>query len=347
VAEDGKADELTLDEIDDGSVVVKGFKDEVDEGGDLTLKDDKPANDKAGEASGETGDDTDDDDSLVEGGSGAKSRSAKRRRLQQERRDSNQRLIEHLSQQNQVLMQQLGQLSQRVTGSEVAQLDAALLDADAMVQDLQARLAQTVTDGDGKAHAQVLDALYNARRRLDELAGAREQAEVHMRRQQQAPRQLQDAQQGRQQPKVDTRVVNRAREWLKNNDWYDPALGDTDSRIARVVDQEVKDEGFDPVSDEYYEELDRRLAERLPNVKKRGTIDQSQRSGGNGTGGARPRSIVSGSGRNGASGSGGPKGYTLSPARVQAMKDAGIWDSPEARNNQIKYYQEYDRAQSK
>ncbi|CAB4142939.1 hypothetical protein UFOVP435_37 [uncultured Caudovirales phage] len=346
MAEENTTDELTLDESDDGSVVVKGLKGVEEEGSDLTLKDEKP--DSGKDAKGDADDGDDEDESLVgSGGSGARSRSAKRRRLQQERRDANQKLIEHLAQQNQVLQQQLGQLNQRLTGSEIAQLDAALLDADAAVQDLQARLAKTVTDGDGQAHSQVLDALYNARQRLDQLANAREQADAHIRQQRQAPKPRPDAPQSQPQPQVDRRVINRAREWLKENDWYDPALGDTDSRIARVVDQEVKDEGFDPVSDEYYEELDRRLAERLPNVKKRGTIDQSQRSGGNGTGGARPRSIVSGSGRNGASGGGTQKGFTLSAERVKAMKDAGIWDNPEARNNQIKYYQEYDRAQSK
>lgn len=326
-------EELSLSEDVDGSVVVSGLKESEnssESGDDLTLKDKR-----------EEKESDDEDESLVEGGTGAKSRSAKRRRLQAERRDENLRLIEHLAHQNQLLSQQIGQLSQRVTGGEMAQLEAAMLEADSQVQMLQAQLAKTVTEGDGQAHSQVLDALYTAKRRLDQLVEAREEAEAAIKHQNLQSRRQQVQGTKQQVPKIDPEVVQRAREWLKNNRWYDPGLGDRSSRIAHVVDQEVKQDGFDPVSDEYYEELDRRLSEVLPETKKRGTVGQSQVS--DGSGGPRRRSIVSGSG---SSEGGSPsKGFVLSAARVKAMKDGGIWDDPVARAKQIKYYQEYDRAQ--
>lgn len=323
--------ELTLSEETDGSVKVEGLKEETPKDEELSLKD-KPSSD-------EDTDSDDDDESLVKSGSGAKSRSAKRRRIQAERRDENLRLIEHLAQQNQILSQQLGQLSQRVTGGEMAQLEAAMLEADSQVQILQQQLAKTVTDGDGEAHSRVLDALYAARRRLDQLVEAREEAEVTIRRQQVESRRA--AVRPAKEPQVDPAVVNRARQWLRENHWYDPGLGDRNSRIAHLVDQEVKQDGFDPLSDEYYEELDRRLAEALPSVKNHDTMGKSQVGGD--TGGPRRRSIVSGSGS--VENAGSSKAFHLSADRVKAMKDAGIWDDPAARAKQIKYYQEYDRAQ--
>jgi 2-polyprenyl-6-methoxyphenol hydroxylase-like FAD-dependent oxidoreductase len=35
--------------------------------------------------------------------------------------------------------------------------------------------------------------------------------------------------------------------------------------------------------------------------------------------------------------------YTLSPDRVKAIKDAGMWDDVAERNKMIKTYREYDR----
>jgi hypothetical protein len=52
----------------------------------------------------------------------------------------------------------------------------------------------------------------------------------------------------------------------------------------------------------------------------------------------RPRNFQTGSGREHASSSDGRNTITLSPEKVRAMKDAGMWDDPVKRAKMIKRY---------
>lgn len=65
---------------------------------------------------------------------------------------------------------------------------------------------------------------------------------------------------------VERRAVTQydegAVEWAKKNDWF--GKDKIGTSIALAVDQALKDEGFDPRDDEFYEELDRRLSKELP-----------------------------------------------------------------------------------
>ena len=55
----------------------------------------------------------------------------------------------------------------------------------------------------------------------------------------------------------------------------------------------------------------------------------------------KPKATVAGSGRD--VGSSGKQGtYKLSAERVQALKDAGIWDNPKQRAEAVKRYREFD-----
>lgn len=60
---------------------------------------------------------------------------------------------------------------------------------------------------------------------------------------------------------------------------------------------------------------------------------------------AKPKAVVAGSGRD-SGGSGKTGTYKLSAERVQAMKDAGIWDNPEKRAEAVKRYREFDKQQT-
>jgi hypothetical protein len=105
-----------------------------------------------------------------------------------------------------------------------------------------------------------------------------------------------------------------------------------DSRIALTVDQALAEEGWDPTTGEYWEELDNRLQKVLPNRYTENTNERSQVR-------SRPRNAVVSSGREAASGSGGGKNsWTLRPEQVRAMQDAGMWDDPEKRARMIKRY---------
>lgn len=55
--------------------------------------------------------------------------------------------------------------------------------------------------------------------------------------------------------------------------------------------------------------------------------------------------MVTGTGREATGGSAvRPGEFRLSAERVQAMKEAGIWDNAEKRAKMIKHYAAYDRA---
>lgn len=63
----------------------------------------------------------------------------------------------------------------------------------------------------------------------------------------------------------------KAMEWASNNDWFGKDVAKTGAAYA--IDASLKSEGFDPNSNEYYEELDRRMAREFPTL--RGTPRQS------------------------------------------------------------------------
>lgn len=58
-----------------------------------------------------------------------------------------------------------------------------------------------------------------------------------------------------------------ADKWMnERSDWYGARGFDRQTRLANRIDREVMQEGYDPNSAEYFEELDARLAEKLPDL---------------------------------------------------------------------------------
>jgi hypothetical protein len=130
---------------------------------------------------------------------------------------------------------------------------------------------------------------------------------------------------------VGNEVQKNATKWLKKNSWYDPQARDTDSRIAKVVDQELVADGWDPSDPEYWDELDSRLSSRLPHrYTSQGGAGKKRA---NPTAGSRTVASTQKAGT-----------ITLSRERVQAIKDAGAWDDVSRRNKMIRAYAEYDRS---
>lgn len=68
--------------------------------------------------------------------------------------------------------------------------------------------------------------------------------------------------QTQQQPQQQARPDPRAEQWAERNEWF----GDNKimTQAAFVIDQDLKTEGLDPATDEYYEELDKRMASEFP-----------------------------------------------------------------------------------
>ena len=89
---------------------------------------------------------------------------------------------------------------------------------------------------------------------------AEQQAKMQVQRQEQPVQQQQVAQQPQQQqPKPDP----RAQSWAEKNDWFGQDKVMTASAFA-IHQQLVEEEGFDPQTDEYYTEVDRRIRSEFP-----------------------------------------------------------------------------------
>jgi hypothetical protein len=131
------------------------------------------------------------------------------------------------------------------------------------------------------------------------------------------------------QPQVDSEVAHYAKEFMEEHEWYDPSGKDEDSAIVLAIDNKLAQEGFDPRSEEYWDELHDRVKRRLPEKFKAAR----KPTGGPAVGSGREHAPVSTR-----------KEIYISPDRKAALIEAGAWDDPVLRQRYIKRYAEYDRA---
>jgi len=228
--------------------------------------------------------------------------------------------LQLLQRQNQELLTRLAEVERKTQGHDIARIDAAMTDQQARITFAQQKMKEAIETGNGELHAKATELYYEARRTVESLENLKKQATVPT-----AP-----------PPTAPNQAVQRlAADWLSDNPWYDPSGQDEDSEIAMTIDKKMVKEGWNPASAEYWEELDNRLQKYLPH-RYNDSIDEIPKS--------KPRTVVTGSGREAVSNSGGKANtFTLSPDRVRAMKDAGMWDDPEKRAKMIKRYALEDR----
>jgi hypothetical protein len=125
---------------------------------------------------------------------------------------------------------------------------------------------------------------------------------------------------------------------MRDNDWYDPNGRDPDSKIALTLDQALSDEGWDPKTAEYWNELENRLQRYLPHRYNGENSGESYSK-------KRHKSVMTSSGRESSSSGGGRNTFTLSQEQVRAMKDAGMWDDPDKRAKMTRRYIQEARQQ--
>ena len=273
--------------------------------------------------------DDDDDDEQNEGET-AEEREAIREARREERklkkelkkqRDiSAKNKITSLEKRNEELARRLAAVENTAASYQFAQIDKAIEDEATRVEYAKMKLVQAAQSNDATAQVEFLEQLTDAKQRLKE-------AQFHKKQQ------LDQAKTPKQNvpTPVSTEVQHNATQWLKKNSWYDPQARDTDSRIAKVVDQELATDGWDPGDPEYWDELDNRLQSRLPHRYTAKGNSNHKRSVGP-TASSRVASTAAKAGT-----------ITLSRERVQAIKDAGSWDDTEKRNKMIRAYASYDR----
>lgn len=162
-----------------------------------------------------------------------------------------------------------------------------------------------------------------------------------------------EQQPARQRPRqqLDPEVLDRARAWAQQNRWYNPNGKSEDINIVKAIDAAVHADGFDPRTQDYWDELQERVQRRLPEKFKArtrsnngngGRVDNGSGNGGNRPANGGPRMATASQSGNGSR-SLGKNEVRVSPERKAAMIAAGKWDDPVARNRQLAAYAKYDR----
>ena len=220
-----------------------------------------------------------------------------------------------LERQNQQLLERLSVLERKSHGSDLARLDRAIEDQDSRILFAKKKMAEATATGNGELSTSAQEMWFDARRQAEALQNLKKRAVAPQnQRTIQAP---------------DPQLQRHANKWMAEITWYDPNGKDPDSRRALNEDAILAEEGYDPKTAEYWDELDKRLQRVVPH---RYTEDANERPR------SRPRSAVTSSGREFASNNGRGNSFTLSPEQVRAMKDAGMWDDAEKRAKMIRRY---------
>jgi len=226
----------------------------------------------------------------------------------------------------------INDLSTRITsverqsqGSQMVQLDSAIKEAADYYNHFKNINKQAIEAVDGSLAVDAQEKMFAAAERHKMLLNAKK----NMVSQTQRPQPL------------DPRLKGYAEDWMSKNDWYDPSGTDMDSDLVLKIDQRLVDEGWNPITEDYWNELDARVQKYLPHRKNRGYNGSQQ----DGEPKRSPRVPVAGSGRDDSGGT--PKGtYQLSRERVQALRDAGVWEDPVKRADAIKRYKQHDAQQA-
>ena len=162
-------------------------------------------------------------------------------------------------------------------------------------------LARAMEIGDTAAAVEANKRIASLAIENDRLSQAKRQQESRVQYAQQ------QQQQPRQQPQEMRRPDARAQEWAAQNDWFgqDEAMTFAAFGIHKRL---VESEGFDPATEEYYTELDRRISEKFNMPAK--------------TTSRRPAQTVAGVSRTSGRSSG--KKVRLTPSQVAIAKKLGV-----------------------
>ena len=223
-----------------------------------------------------------------------------------------------LERQNQELLERLSVVERKTQGSEIARINKAIEDQETRILYAKQKIKEATETGNGDLLTQAQELWYEAKKQYESLEGLKRQSVQQPQHQTiQAP---------------DPLITRHATNWMDDNPWYDPNGRDSDSKIALTIDQSMAEEGWNPKTQEYWEELDNRLAKYLPH-RYSGAVETSVNPSTR-----RPKNVVTSSGRENATSSGGKNTFTLTPDQVRAMKDAGMWDDPDKRAKMIRRY---------
>ena len=315
---------------------IENIDDELT-GEDEVAKDESEVVEEAGKKEGaedervvQSGDDDEDHPDVNADGLSDEERTARnriwreqRKQRRKEREESHRRELDSLRTQNSQLASRLEQVERRNTGADEAVLEQELEKTARSYQFFKEQIAEQTQAQNGAGVAEATEKMIAAQMRFNQLQGIK----TSVSQQKQSPQPL------------DPRLAAHATAWMTNNTWYDPTGKDPDSRRVLNEDNILAGEGWDPTTPEYWQELSTRVGKLLPHRAK---MEHNRSNGGEGAN--KRRSGVAGSGSSTDTSANRKGSFQLSPERVQAIKDAGMWDDAAQRNKMIKRYQAHDAA---
>ena len=182
------------------------------------------------------------------------SKLTKKYRDEEAQRQAAVEFAEAVKKQNEELKARLDALDQSYVGEFGTRIDSQIEAAKQAYQ-------KAYDDGDAEA-------MFDAQKNLSKLALDQAQLEQAKRRQEQ--RAAQPVQEPVQQPQQAQRPAQpdpKAEAWAEKNEWFGTDQTMTYAAFG-VHRQLIEDEGFDPASDEYYNELDNRMRSEFPHKFK-------------------------------------------------------------------------------
>lgn len=254
-----------------------------------------------------------------------------RRKIQKdfrrEQREKERLELEELRVANRQLLERMQQIEATQTGTAETTLKANLRQSVQVYEEATEDLRLAVEAGDGKRATAALE-------RRDKAKETAQMLDQQLRR-------LQNN--GKKPMGPDPEETRLYREWIAKNTWFDQSLKNEESRMARVVNDALLSEGYQPNTPAFWNELSNRV-EKFVKVKKTdrreesGDMEEIEEKDPPARRGGPP---VAGSGREAAS-AGKNKVY-ISPERKRAMQEAGAWDDPGLRQKYLRAYAKYDR----
>ena len=204
----------------------------------------------------------------------------------------------------QAVQEEAQSLKSRLSNLDTNYVNEYSTGVSTQIAQAEAALSRAIEMGDSKATVEAQRTLTNLAIQADRAEQARQQQARYS--QQQAAQQQYQARQPMpaQQPR---RPDPKAEQWALRNSWFgqDEAMTYAAFGIHKKL---IEDEGFDPQSDEYYNELDQRIASRF------GTQTKSAN---------RPAQTVAGASRAVSTGRSGRK-VRLTPSQVAIAKKLGV-----------------------
>lgn len=208
------------------------------------------------------------------------------------------------------------QLEERVKHTDQERLQATSTNLDTQIVTLKQIIRKAREEGDfdteTEAQERLTSALYD-KRRMAESRPEQTQQSYQQPQQTQQPQQPQQPQQA-QQPR--SRPDPKAEDWADRNEWFGKDVAMTHAAQGIHL-QLVREEQFDPTSDEYYDELDRRMQINFPH-KFSGSSAPAQNTRAN-----RPVQTVAPASRSSGVNSA-RRSVKLSPSQVAIAKKLGV-----------------------